>query len=285
MKTVVAPSDMRSPPAAPRLVGLIPAAGRATRLGRSPCSKELLPIGFAKRPYRQGPRPKAVSEYLLEQMVRAGCHYGYFVLREGKWDIPGYFGSGAEFGFALGYLLVEEPWGPPFTLGKAAPFVSDSLVVTGFPDILIDPPDAMLRVVEHLRARPTADLVLGTFPADARSGADWVLRARPDRVEQVVPKEAHPQWSLGDCTWAIAAWRPRFTRFLAAELARLRLFAEKYEGHGSPEWPVGAVIAAALDAGMEVRARHFPDGAMLDIGLAERLMHAQEFPGVWDGCS
>src|SRR5687767_13356160 len=49
----------------PPLLGLIPAAGRAERLGPLPCSKELLPIGFRETP--RGPSPKVAGHYLLER--------------------------------------------------------------------------------------------------------------------------------------------------------------------------------------------------------------------------
>ncbi len=44
------------------IIGLIPAAGQATRLAPLPCSKELYPIGLE----RGGARPKVVCEYLLD---------------------------------------------------------------------------------------------------------------------------------------------------------------------------------------------------------------------------
>jgi glucose-1-phosphate thymidylyltransferase len=83
-----------------------------------------------------------VAEFLVEQMVRAGCTRIFFVLRPGKWDIPAYFGDGAVFGTNIGYPLMNEPYGPPFTLGQAVPFVADADVVVGFPDILLHPPDS-----------------------------------------------------------------------------------------------------------------------------------------------
>ena len=52
------------------VVGLIPAAGRAERLGPLPCSKELLPIGFRETP--RGPAPKVAGHYLLERFRAAG---------------------------------------------------------------------------------------------------------------------------------------------------------------------------------------------------------------------
>lgn len=266
----------------PAVVGLIPAAGVGSRLGALPCSKELLPVGFQAWP-DGGMRPKAASEYLLEQMVRAGCNPVFFILRHGKWDIPAYFGSGAGSGADIGYLLMNEPYGPPFTLSQAVPFVRGAIVAVGFPDMLLHPPDLLAGVVAALRNLPQADVVLGTLPAQDRSGTDLVRPGKGDRIAALIPKEQAPDWRGDDCTWAVAAWRPRFTEFLLQELERLRAAALGRVDGATLEWPVGTVIGAALSAGLDVRRKHFDDAVYLDIGQPERLAQAGDFPGVWNG--
>ncbi len=112
-------------PTQPEIIGLIPAAGRGTRIGPLPCSKEVYPVGFAST---DGGRrvPKAVCQYLLEKMRVAGIVKAYVVLREGKWDIPASLGDGATAGMHLAYLMVGISFGVPFTLDQAYPFVRDS---------------------------------------------------------------------------------------------------------------------------------------------------------------
>ena len=73
------------------IVGIIPAAGKATRVSPLPCSKEIFPIGFSNMEDAQVIRPKPVGQYLLEHFRRAGAKRAYIVLRKGKWDIPEYF--------------------------------------------------------------------------------------------------------------------------------------------------------------------------------------------------
>ena len=92
--------------AIPELIGLIPAAGQASRVAPLPCSKELFPIGFHPERREHGGRPKAVAHYLLEKMRLAGVSKVYFVLRTGKWDIPAYFGDGSEFQMHFGSDLL-----------------------------------------------------------------------------------------------------------------------------------------------------------------------------------
>src|SRR5690606_26607013 len=63
--------------------GIIPAAGRGTRIQPLAFSKELLPVG--SRASAGGERPCAVSEYLLDRMLRAGADRICFVISPGKW--------------------------------------------------------------------------------------------------------------------------------------------------------------------------------------------------------
>ena len=60
----------------------------------------------------------------------------YFIIRKGKWDIPEYYGSGENHTMDIGYLMMNQPYGVPFTLNQAYPFVKDSLIAFGFPDII-----------------------------------------------------------------------------------------------------------------------------------------------------
>lgn len=269
-----------------RIVGLIPAAGRATRLGNIPCSKELLPVGFQTGAGDGHPQPKPVSQYLVEQMKLAGCAQVFFIVRRGKWDIADYFGDGARFGLDIGYLMMREPWGPPFTLSQAVPFVGDATVAVGFPDILIHPPDALAQAVARLHATG-ADVVVGTFPAPLEDSSDCVQTDASGRVVRLIPKEDNPEGRDHRTTWILAVWGPRFTAFLRenvqqlAEMARARRASDKTGKE--PEWPLGTVIAAAMQAGLAVDSVHFPHGAFLDIGAPERLVDAIRFPGVWDG--
>ena len=71
--------------------GIIPAAGRGSRIQPLAFSKELLPVG--SRVLNDVRRPCAVSEYLLERMIRGGADKICFVIGAGKSDILEYFGA------------------------------------------------------------------------------------------------------------------------------------------------------------------------------------------------
>ena len=80
--------------------------------------------------------PKVVSHYLLDKYKAAGIKKVYFILRKGKWDIPQYYGDGSVIDMDIAYLLMNHPYGHPFTLDQAFPFTRNNLVAFGFPDIL-----------------------------------------------------------------------------------------------------------------------------------------------------
>ena len=145
-------------------VGLIPAGGRAERIAPLPCSKELFPIGFQMMKGSSQPRPKVVCHYLLEKFQLAGIAEAYIVLRNGKWDIPAYFGNGELVNMHLGYLIMGESFGPPFTLDQAYPFVRDKIVAFGFPDIMISSEDVFKPLLDQ-QATTQSDVVLAIFPA------------------------------------------------------------------------------------------------------------------------
>ena len=272
---------MSSSPGSP-VVGVIVAAGRATRLAPLPCSKELLPIGVHREPDELRGRPKVVSQYLLEKMRAAGARRVFFVVRSGKFDIAEYYGDGSRLGLSIAYLMMNEPWGPPFSAAQAAPFVDHATVLFGFPDILIQPEDGFVRARHRLRDSG-ADIVLGLFRGGLTDGIDVVDTDEHGRVTGLITKEEAPPRRDGDAGYLLAAWAPGFTRFLVDETRRLSALARSGGGGSSPDWPMGAVIAAAIRAGLHVDSVFLPDARFLDIGTPDGLAAAAGFPGVWSG--
>ena len=271
----------------PRLVGLIPAAGRGTRLAPLPFSKELMPVGFTHASEGADRKPKPVSQYLLERMRLAGAEQVFFITRPGKGDIADYYGDGSRLGLRFAYLQAGLPWGPPFSLAQAVPFIGDARVVFGFPDILIDPVDSFTPLLAR-QDETGADVVLGLFHATAREPGDVITRDdATGRILNLETKEERPQRPDHYTCWMFAVWNGRFSMFLheecgrLAEQARARIAADP-QGK-APEWPVGAVIAAAIRAGLHVNSVWFPRGRFLDIGEPDGITAAAAFPGVWDG--
>jgi glucose-1-phosphate thymidylyltransferase len=256
------------------VVGLIPAGGQATRIAPLPCSKELYPVGFRRVDGGSSLRPKAVCHYLLEKMRLADIDRAYIVLREGKWDIPAYLGDGQMFDMHLAYLMMRLPFGAPYTLDQAYPFVHDALIAFGFPDIIFQPDDAFVQLLAQ-QAATGADIVLGLFPADQPQKMDMVDLDADGQIRQIVIK---PLQTYLRYTWFVAVWTPVFTRFLHRYLAAVQnANGQGGAGNTAPEQRelfVGDVIQAAIENDLRVEAEFFPDGTYLDIGTPDDLVKA-----------
>ena len=250
------------------VIGLVPCGGHATRIAPLPCSKEVLPVGL-RRIADGSLRPKVVSHYLLEKMRQGGICRAFFILRKGKWDVPDYYGDGTSFGMDLGYLVMRLPYGAPYTLDQAYPFVRGSRVALGFPDILFEPRDAFARALQQLAAT-RSDLVLGLYRAHA-THSDLVAIDRTGRVLELVIKPAETKLKLG---WIFAVWSPRFTEFLHQYLTVPRT-SDQQPGTALPaELTVGHVIQAAIREGLRASSVTFPRHDYLDIGTPEGLQQA-----------
>jgi glucose-1-phosphate thymidylyltransferase len=202
--------------------------------------------------------------YLLESMRLAGITKAFIVLRKGKWDIPAYLGDGRMLGMHLAYLMMGLPFGAPYTLDQAYAFVQHALVAFGFPDIITEPDDAFVRLLER-QAETNADVVLGLFVPDQPQKWDMVDLDDEGRIREIVIKPAQTDLRYA---WCIAVWTPTFTHFMHAYLGDLQKPGDRRELY------VGDVIQAAIDRDMRVEAVCFSDGVCLDIGTPDALLRA-----------
>lgn len=258
------------------VIGLVPAAGQAGRLGALPCSKEIFPLGF--RADAEGTeRPYPVCGHLLESFARADVARAFILLRRGKWDIPALLGDGSSYGIPIAYLAFEPTANVPETLDRAFPFVSEATVALGFPDIVIEPADAYRPLLRRLR-QTGAEVVLGLFPTDQSWKTDMVElddrdrrpgRAPAQRVRRIVIKQAESSLRF---TWSIAVWGPAFSRYLHEFVDDGRAAAEE-EVHVEETY-IGDVIQAAIVDGMAVIGECFEDGSFLDVGTPQDLRRA-----------
>ncbi|MDH3727415.1 MAG: hypothetical protein OER77_07780, partial [Myxococcales bacterium] len=191
------------------VIALIPAAGSGTRIAPIPGSKEVFPIGFSNV---EGDKPvvKVVSQYLFELMAAGGVGQGIVVLRDGKWDIPAYFGEGEPAGMKLSYVVVSQTLGPPDTLDRAHAFVRHNVVAFGFPDIMLGPPDVFYQLLTRMDVGDV-DLVLGLYDVVDAHHSDVVELDEKNRVLGIHLKDSASV--LPHC-WGCAVWGPRFTEFM-----------------------------------------------------------------------
>jgi glucose-1-phosphate thymidylyltransferase len=261
----------------PDIVGLIPAGGKAKRIAPLPCSKELYPVGFHNAKGDLGLRPKVISHYLLEKMRLAGIIKVYIILRKGKWDIPGYFGDGKILDMHLAYLMMDLPFGVPYTLDQAFPFVQDKMVALGFPDVLLQPQNSFMRLLEK-QAKIDSDVILGLYPTDHPHKMDVVDVKKDGRITSISVKPPKSSKTKLMYTWQTAVWKPVFTEYLHAFVARhnKRFSANsaiKMTGD-EQELFLGDIFQAAIKDEFNINSVVFSKGSCLDIGTPEDLARA-----------
>ncbi len=249
------------------IVGLVPVGGLANRLQPIPGSKALLPVGYRKMP-DGSLRPKPVSMYLLEKYRKAGATQSFLILRKGKWDIPAYYGTGSDpdIDMDLAYLIIEIPYGTPYSLDQAYPFVKNDVVLLGFPDIMIGPEDLYGQLLETLE-ETQADLVVGLYKVESETqarGTDMVETDHEGRITHIFIK---PETTSLTHAWVNAAWTPAFTAFMHEYLQKD--IRNRNDNPDLPEIYVGHVVQAAVEAGLKVQTRRFDGFDFLDIGTPD----------------
>lgn len=170
--------------------GIVPAAGRGSRIQPLAFSKELLPVGC--RSEAGTDRPMAVSEHLIERMLNAGCDKLCFVIAAGKSDILEYYGGRVRTADVC-YVVQDHPNGLCDAIFRALPWIhDDDWIVVGLPDTIWFPTDS-------LRLLPEAPLSFLLFPVENPELFDAVELDRADRVLSIEVKTAAPRshWVWG----------------------------------------------------------------------------------------
>ncbi|MGQ7792340.1 nucleotidyltransferase family protein [Faunimonas sp. B44] len=173
--------------------GIIPAAGRGSRIQPLAFSKELLPVG--SRLDDGVERPCAVSEYLVERMIRGGAEKICFVISPGKSDIMEYYGAGYG-GVPIAYVVQPRPSGLCDAIFRAMPLVQpDEPVVVGLPDTVWFPENGLLQL-------PRDTLAFLLFPVERPELFDAVVTNADGAVLEVQVKRqaAATRWIWGAFT-------------------------------------------------------------------------------------
>jgi dTDP-glucose pyrophosphorylase len=161
--------------------GIIPAAGIGSRIQPLAFSKELLPVG--SRLSNGVERPCAVSEYLVERMIRGGANKICFVISPGKSDIMEYYGAG--YGDAtIAYVVQPQASGLCDAIFRATPLIPpDEPVMVGLPDTVWFPETALAEL-------PDDRLSFLLFPVDHPEFFDAVVLGDSDQVLEIQVKQA-----------------------------------------------------------------------------------------------
>lgn len=239
------------------VAGILPAAGQARRLGRLPCSKEILPVDIG----RDGVRPAIACA--LDAFATAGIATVRIVIAPGKDDIPAYLGD--RYGnIALAYPAVANSRGAPDSIREGLRGLGKRTIALAFPDILFEPGDAVALAAGQL-AVSGADLCLALVPSDRGDKVDLVECAAGGRVTDLIMKPGPGRSGL---TWIAAVWTPRFTSHLLG-----------HEPAPGAECYMGEVILAAAARGLVLTSVTLPHGRALDIGTPADLAIAWQRAG------
>lgn len=243
-----------------KFVGLLPAAGRGSRLAPLRYPKELLPISYEPVDGTGlGVRARAVAEYSLAAIASAGTERVLLVLAPWKLDVLNYFGDGSHVGLQICYLYQEEARGLPYALDLAHSWTRGDHVVFALPDTITTPPDALAQLRDRY-TQTGADLALAVFPTAEPERLGPVL-LDGERVISVLDKPANPPAAN---TWGAAIWSDAFADLLHAGLsARPDDVVEPVIGH---------FFDLAVRQGLKVIGVSFTDGSFEDAGTVTGIL-------------
>jgi glucose-1-phosphate thymidylyltransferase len=223
--------------------GIVPAAGIGSRIQPLAFSKELLPVG--SRIDDNTERPRAVSEYLVERMIRGGATKICFVVSPGKSDIMEYFGSEIATAHVC-YTVQAAPRGLCDAIFRTLPLISkDEVVVIGLPDTIWFPEDGF-------RTLPDDKLSFLVFPTSQPELFDAVIANSQGTVQEIQVKHERPE-----SNWVWGAFKmPGSVMHELHELWQRRGESDEY---------IGTLVNAYIADGGEARA--VPSGEVyVDVG-------------------
>ena len=216
------------------IVGVIPAAGYASRLQPLSGSKEVLPI-----------RGRPVMDHVIERMRRAGCTELRIVTRPEKEDVIAH-AQGLGASIVLGYPSTTSESFAQGIVGLAP----EEIVLLGWPDTIWEPEDGYRPLVRAVEGGH--EIALGLFQTPDLERSDVVSFDDAGRVTGIHIKPAKPPSSW---IWGCAAAR-------AGALAGLE----------REEWP-GSFFDSLCKKGSELYSVRLSD-VWLDIGTSEALERA-----------
>ncbi|MBN1251706.1 MAG: hypothetical protein JXR51_11520 [Bacteroidales bacterium] len=243
------------------LIGIIPAAGKGSRLEPFPCPKELFPVGYQDYNVNGNiqQRPKVVSQYLIENMIKAGVKKFYFIIGEGKSDIMNYYGNGSRFGVNILYLFQEQIIGMPAALNLSFPWVDNAVYVFGMPDTIIEPNNFFQKLVEYNK-ETNAVVTLGLFATNTPSKFSMTEIDENNDVLYIVDKPAKSDLTH---TWGCACWNQEFATLMNDYLVGSSI--------SSKEIVLADIFNYALEKKLKVNALKLTNAKYIDIGTTDEL--------------
>ncbi len=237
------------------LIGLIPAAGKGKRLG-FPFPKELYPVIEDNHYY-------PVSQYVLNNLIKAQVEHIVFVINETKHQLLKYFGDGRRFGCRMSYV-VQEPSenqesstspGLAHALDSAYHLIQHKTVVFGMADTIMRPANVFNLCLE--KANPGWDVILCLFETNYPQKFGMVhFNEDTMKVQKIIdkPAETDLRWM-----WGSIIWRPPFSEILHSKIndENISDFA--------------TIMNQAIQQGLNFQAVKVKNGQFFDLGTYDEI--------------
>lgn len=249
-------------------VGVVPAAGIASRLSPSRYLKELLPVAYLVDDQTSTARPVPVISLSLRALSEAGVEKCVVTISERKPELMRYLGDGSDFQLQLAYVQQSTPSGLAVAVSLATAWIRNCYSCMLLPDTIVHPCKAMSNL-RQVMDREDLDLVLGVFATEVPEQLGPVRFDADGRVREVLDK---PAFTDVHNTWAMAIWSPTFTALLHQTIA---------DAAGANR-ALGEIFNLAVQEGMKVKAVSFPHGSFVDIGTVKGLSQMVELSRTWD---
>ncbi|NLG71007.1 MAG: NTP transferase domain-containing protein [Chloroflexi bacterium] len=240
------------------VIGLIPAAGKGTRLNL-PYPKELYPI-------IRDNRYKPLTQFVVENLIASDVKDIVFVINETKHQLIGYFGSGRRFNCQFSYVVQESLTdangstspGLAHALDSAYHLVCGKTVLFGMADTIMEPIDVFRCLLQA--AAPEDQVILGLFTVTRPHKFGMVDFDESGRVRQIIDKPAQTDLKYA---WGCIAWRPAFTEFLHHSV----------NSEGIADF--ARIMNNAISQGMPFRSVVVPGGSYADLGTYEEIVELE----------
>ncbi len=176
-----------------RSIGIIPAAGKSSRMGG--LFKELLPVSMAR-----DSRPVPIIHFAIHQLMNIPVSKAYVITCPSKASVHmSVLDSG--IGVPVCFLNQDEPAGLGDAVLKLEPFVDNENIAFVMPDTIFTPAHAMKRLAD-LKEKTGASLILGLHQV-SNPGSFGIVEFLKGKPLSIVDKPRRPE---SDWAWSSAVF-------------------------------------------------------------------------------
>lgn len=237
-----------------KVYGILPMAGKGTRIQPIAFSKELYPVSFKSKHF-------AVSEYNIRALMKAKIDEIKLVVHPGKLDIAKFY---ATAGYPISIYFYASKSLPESCLFPIGGMHDEDICLFGLPDTLFSPADGYVQILRQLKKG--TDLCLGMFEVSDGSKYDSVkFDEATGKIQQVLVKKSPP---LSNWIWGIWGANVKTLKKLK------KLIAAQKQGRNEKLLGVGF---DQLSRDNTVRTKALKIGKnYFDIGSMDAIVHIQD---------